>query len=156
MYREYFGFRELPFSIAPDPRFFYLSEQHREAMAHLIYGLTVDGGFVLLTGDVGTGKTTVCRCLLDRLQEDVDVAFILNPKVTAAELLATLCDELGVRYPADNTSIKVFVDNINQHLLESYAKGRKTVLHLLERLSKNDKGSHELLSYGLHVRARKQ
>ena len=86
MYKEYFGLKELPFSIAPDPRYLYMSNQHREALAHLIYGINTQGGFVLLTGEVGTGKTTVCRCLLDQMPENIDVAFILNPKMTSEEL----------------------------------------------------------------------
>lgn len=128
MYKDYFGLKDKPFSIAPDPQYLYMSERHREALAHLIYGLQSDGGFVLLTGEVGTGKTTVCRCLLEQVPEDAEIAFVLNPKVTAAELLATICDELGIRYPQDNQSIKVFVDGINQYLLDTHAKGRKTVL----------------------------
>ncbi len=132
MYKEYFGLEELPFSIAPDPRYLYMSEQHREALAHLVYGLNSDGGFVLLTGEVGTGKTTVCRCLLDQLPEDADVAFILNPKLTVDELLATVCDELGIHYPEGSSSVKVFVDRINSHLLDAHARGRKTVLIIEE------------------------
>ena len=132
MYREHFAFKEPPFSIAPDPRFLYMSEQHREAMAHLVYGMNTDGGFVMLTGEVGTGKTTICRCLLEQISEKTDIAFILNPKMTVEELLATICDELGIEYPEGNMSIKVFVDNINTYLLEAYAAGRKTVLIIEE------------------------
>ncbi len=128
MYNEYFGFQESPFSIAPDPRYLYMSEQHREALAHLVYGLNSDGGFVLLTGEVGTGKTTVCRCLLEQLPENTAVAFIFNPKLTVEELLATVCDEFGIRYPAGNTSIKVFTDLLNTFLLDVHAAGRKAVL----------------------------
>ncbi|NOZ69481.1 MAG: AAA family ATPase [Deferribacteres bacterium] len=128
MYNEYFGFQESPFSIAPDPRYLYMSEQHREALAHLVYGLNSDGGFVLLTGEVGTGKTTVCRCLLEQLPENTAVAFIFNPKLTVEELLATVCDEFGIRYPEGNTSIKVFTDLINAFLLDVHAGGRKAVL----------------------------
>ena len=128
MYKDYFGLKDKPFSIAPDPQYLYMSERHREALAHLIYGLQSDGGFVLLTGEVGTGKTTVCRCLLEQVPEDAEIAFVLNPKVTAVELLATICDELGIHYPQDNQSIKVFVDGINRYLLDTHAKGRKTVL----------------------------
>ena len=98
MYKEYFGLKELPFSIAPDPRYLYMSNQHREALAHLMYGINTQGGFVLLTGEVGTGKTTVCRCLLDQMPENIDVTFILNPKMTAEELLASICDELRIQY----------------------------------------------------------
>ncbi|MCX5719348.1 MAG: AAA family ATPase, partial [Nitrospirae bacterium] len=132
MYSEYFGLTELPFSIAPDPRYLYMSDQHREALAHLVYGLHSDGGFVLLTGEVGTGKTTVCRCLLEQIPENTDVAFVLNPKLSVEELLATICDELGIHYPEGNTSIKVFVDHINAYLLKAHDQGRKTVLILEE------------------------
>jgi general secretion pathway protein A len=133
MYKEHFGLKENPFSIAPDPRYLFLSEGHREALAHLEYGMRGDGGgFVLLTGEVGTGKTTVCRCLLEQVPDDAEVAFILNPKVTVEELLATLCDELGIEYPEGNRSIKVFVDRINQFLLYASGRGRKTVLIIEE------------------------
>ena len=87
MYSQYFGFSDLPFTIAPNPRYLYLSEQHREALASLLYGINCNGGFVLLTGDVGTGKTTVCRCLLEQLPANAEVAFILNPKYGIIELL---------------------------------------------------------------------
>lgn len=127
MYNDYFGFREAPFSIAPNPQFLYMSERHREALAHLLYGIKSDGGFILLTGEVGTGKTTVCRCLLEQIPEDVDTAFILNPKLTAHELLATACDDLGIEYP-DNASIKVLVDRLNDFLLAAWDRGRRTVL----------------------------
>ena len=132
MYSEHFGLSELPFSIAPDPRYLYLSEHHREALAHLVYGINSEGGFVLLTGEVGTGKTTVCRCLLEQLPEKTDVAFIYNPKLTVEELLASVCDELGIAYPEENKSIKVFIDRINAYLLHNFSQGRKTVLILEE------------------------
>lgn len=132
MYKEYFGLKETPFSIAPDPRYLYMSEGHREALAHLEYGLRGDGGFVLLTGEVGTGKTTVCRRLLEKLPDDLDVAFILNPRVTVEELLGTVCDELGITYPEGNISVKIFVDRINEFLIGTYAKGRRTVLIIEE------------------------
>ena len=128
MYKEFFGFVEMPFSIAPDPRYLYMSEQHREALAHLVYGFNSDGGFVLLTGEIGTGKTTVCRCLLEQIHENSVIAFIINPKLTVEELLATICDEFGIKYPEGNTSIKVFVDLINTFLLEAHAKGHKCLL----------------------------
>ncbi len=128
MYNEYFGLEEPPFSIAPDPRYLYMSEQHREALAHLVYGFDGNGGFVLITGEVGTGKTTVCRCLLEQIPEDFATAFILNPGLTVEELLATICDEFGIWYPEGNRSVKVFVDSINSWLLDTYAKGQKAVL----------------------------
>jgi general secretion pathway protein A len=128
MYKEYFGLEEMPFSIAPDPRYLYMSERHREALAHLVYGFNSDGGFVLLTGDVGTGKTTICRCLLEQIPEKTAIAFIINPKLTVEELLAVICDEFGIRYPAGNKSIKIFIDYINSYLLEAHVKGHKAVL----------------------------
>ncbi len=128
MYLEYFGFREKPFSIAPDPRYLYMSERHREALAHLLYGVKTEGGFVLLSGEVGTGKTTVCRCLLDQLPESTQVAFIINPRLTVEELLATICDEFAISYPPGNSSTKVFVDHINHYLLDANAKGYRPVL----------------------------
>jgi general secretion pathway protein A len=137
MYEEYFGLKEEPFSIAPDPHYMYMSQGHREALAHLLYGIERDGGFVLLTGEVGTGKTTVCRCLLDEIPETTNVAFILNPKLTAAELLATICDEFGISYPGGNTSVKVFVSCINDYLLDVHARGRRAVLIIEEAQNLN-------------------
>ncbi|MDX9710402.1 MAG: AAA family ATPase [Trichloromonas sp.] len=128
MYLEYFGFKSEPFSISPDPRFLFMSERHREALAHLLYGMKSEGGFVLLTGDIGTGKTTICRCLLEQLPEDSEVALLLNPKLTAAELLANICDELRIPYPPGTTSIKLLVDAINGFLLDVHAQGRRTVV----------------------------
>jgi general secretion pathway protein A len=128
MYNEYFGFKEIPFSIAPDPRYVYMSGQHREALAHLIYGFNSHGGFVLITGEVGTGKTTICRCLLEHIPKNSIIAFIINPKLTVEELLATICDEFGINYPEGTTSIKIFVDLINAFLLDAHGKGLKAVL----------------------------
>src|SRR5512137_3101023 len=121
MYQSYFGLTDPPFSIAPDPRYLYLSQRHQEALAHLLYGVSGDGGFVLLTGDVGAGKTTICRCLLDQIPESCDVAYIFNPKLTVEELLSTICVEFGIAYPPGNSSIKVFVDCLNDHLLAANA-----------------------------------
>ncbi len=128
MYLKYFGLAEAPFSIAPDPRYLYMSTRHQEALAHLLYGLQGDGGFVLLTGEVGAGKTTICRCLLEQVPDTCDVAYIFNPKLTAEELLSTLCVEFGIAYPPGNTSIKVFIDCLNAYLLDAHARGRHTVL----------------------------
>jgi len=128
MYRHYFGLAEAPFSIAPDPRYIYLSQRHQEALAHLLYGVSGDGGFVLLTGEVGAGKTTVCRCLLQQIPASCDVAYIFNPKLTVEELLSTICVEFGIAYPSGNASVKVFVDCINTYLLDAHARGRHTVL----------------------------
>ena len=128
MYKEYFGLKEDPFSIAPDPQFLYMSERHRDALAHLIYGTKADSGFVLLTGEVGTGKTTICRCLLGQIPEKAEIAFILNPKLSVAELLATICDEFGISYPKENHSIKVFIDLLNGYLLDLHGQGKQAVL----------------------------
>lgn len=132
MYKEYFGLKENPFSIAPDPRYFYMSKGHSEALAHLVYGANTDGGFILLTGEVGTGKTTVCRCLLEHLPENTEVAFILNPKLTVEELLASICDEFGISYPEGNKSNKVFVSAINDYLFNAHEQGKRAILILEE------------------------
>lgn len=128
MYTKHFELSREPFSIAPNPRFLYMSRQHREALAHLMYGVRSSDGFAQLTGEVGTGKTTICRCLVERLPQEVDVALILNPRVTALELVATVCDELKIAYPKDTTSIKVLTDVLNAYLLKNHAAGRRTVL----------------------------
>lgn len=127
MYNAYFRLNESPFSIAPDPRFLFMSARHREALAHLMYGVSGEGGFVVLTGEVGTGKTTICRCLLDQVPADCDVAFIVNPGLSAVEMLGAICDELHIGYP-DNLNIKGYVDRFNAYLLKANAAGRKTVL----------------------------
>jgi general secretion pathway protein A len=128
MYEEYFRLTATPFSIAPDPRFLYMSGRHREAIAHLLYGVRGEGGFVLLTGEIGTGKTTLCRCLLDQIHDQCDVAFILNPKMGVRELLATICQEFHIDMPAAGSGVKMFVDAINSHLLRANAAGRRAVL----------------------------
>lgn len=127
MYLDYFGLKEIPFSIAPDPRYLYMSERHREALAHLLYGVSGQGGFVVLTGEVGTGKTTICRCFLNQVPKNTDVAFIINPKLSARELMATICDELSIEYP-ESASIKVLNDLINHYLLAAHSDNRHTVL----------------------------
>ncbi|MCW8872159.1 MAG: AAA family ATPase [Xanthomonadales bacterium] len=128
MYLEHFNLSERPFSITPNPLFLYMSQCHREALAHLLYGLGEGGGFVQLTGEVGTGKTSLCRCLLEQVPDNVDLAVVFNPKVTAFELIASVCDELGVEYQEKDASIKKLTDALNQYLLEAHAKGRRTVL----------------------------
>lgn len=127
MYKKFFGITTTPFSIAPDPHFLYMSEGHREALAHLHYGLGEGGGFVLLTGEVGTGKTTVCRCILEQAPQDTNIALVINPKLSAQELLATICDELGIDYPPAS-GMKVLIDRLNAFLLASHARGQRTVL----------------------------
>lgn len=132
MYKPFFNFNTEPFSIAPDPHFIYMSEHHQEGLAHLLYGLNKGGGFVALTGEVGTGKTTLCHCLLQQLPENIDIALVLNPKLNALELLATICDELHISYNADKPTLKGLVDGLNRHLLATHAKGKRTVLMIDE------------------------
>jgi len=127
MYLNHFGFQDHPFAITPDPAYLYLSQSHREAFGHLLYGTGEHGGFVQLTGEVGTGKTTLLRALVAQEIEDLDVALCLNPRLTVNEFLATVCDDLGVRYPAGAT-LKTLIDRLNAHLLETHAAGRRTVL----------------------------
>lgn len=135
MYVDYFHLDEPPFSIAPNPHYLFMSAKHREALAHLIYGAS-GGGFVLLTGEIGTGKTTLCRCLLEQLPDSCDVAVIFNPKLSANEMLAAICDEFELVYPSggsvEGPSIKTYVDILNAYLLARHAEGRTAVLILDE------------------------
>lgn len=128
MYLSYFGLNDNPFSIAPNPAYLFMSPRHKEALAHLTYGLRESGGFVMLTGEVGTGKTTVSRKLLDQLPQNTQVALILNPTLSAMELLATVCDEFGIAYTIDNASLKYFTDLILGHLAKNHAQNINTVL----------------------------
>ena len=128
LYLPYFGLTEAPFSTTPDQRFVYMSDRHRDGLAHLLFGVAERGGFVQLTGEVGTGKTTLCRYLLEHLPGHVDVALILNPTLTTVELLVTICQELCVDYPAGSTSVKALVDALYAHLLKAHAKSRRTVV----------------------------
>ncbi len=128
MYSGFFGFSSPPFSIAPNPEFMFLSPRHAEALAHLRFGLGDAGGFVLLTGEVGTGKTTVSRSLLQELDEQTDVAFILNPTLSELELLAAICDELKIRYKKTDASLKLLGDKITQRLQKNHDAGKKTIL----------------------------
>ncbi|MBK1689068.1 ExeA family protein [Rubrivivax gelatinosus] len=128
MYASFYGLQREPFSIAPDPRFLYMSEAHREALAHLLYGLSGGGGFVLLTGEIGAGKTTVCRCFLEQVPSHCDVAYVFNPKLDALELLQTVCDEFRLEVPAGAATVKAYVDALNRFLLAAHAAGRHAVL----------------------------
>jgi general secretion pathway protein A len=130
MYLEYYGLREAPFSITPDPRYVFLSERHRDALAHLLYGIGKggSGGFVQLTGEVGTGKTTLCRLLLEQLPENTRVALVLNPKLSPVELVETACEELKLDIAGKRGSLKALTDTLNSFLLDAYAQGLRVVL----------------------------
>ncbi|MHB8476922.1 MAG: AAA family ATPase [Steroidobacteraceae bacterium] len=129
MYLRFFGLNEKPFAITPDPRYLYLSERHAEALAHLLYGINESGGFIQLTGEVGTGKTTVVRTLLSRVPHHADVAVILNPRVTPVEFLLTICEELALGIAdSDRDSVKQMVDALNRRLLTAHAEGRRIIV----------------------------
>jgi general secretion pathway protein A len=129
MYTSFFGLSEKPFAITPDPRYLFMSERHAEALAHLLYGINEAGGFIQLTGEVGTGKTTVVRSLLERMPGHADVAVILNPQLTPLQFVLTICEELGIfMRDEDSASIKDLVDILNRRLLESHARARRVVV----------------------------
>ena len=129
MYLSFFGLNEKPFAITPDPRYLFLSARHAEALAHLVYGIKEAGGFIQLTGEVGTGKTTIIRSLLAQIPKDAEVALILNPRVSATEFLLTICEELGIGVPDESVqSGKDLVDILNAYLLRAHSKGRRVVL----------------------------
>lgn len=128
MYTSFFNLREVPFSIAPDPAYLYMSPRHQEALGHLLYGTGQYGGFVQLTGEVGTGKTTIVRTLLAQKLQNVDVAMIHNPRQSEQEFVQSICDELGVKYVKNGATLKVMVDALNAFLLDQHAAGRRTVL----------------------------
>jgi general secretion pathway protein A len=131
MYAPFFGLKQDPFSIAPDPRYLFMSERHREALAHLLYGVGGGGGFVLLTGEIGTGKTTVCRCFLEQIPPQCNVAYIFNPKLTVIELLQSVCDEFGIAAAPTGPgapTVKDYLDPLNAFLLRTHATGQNNVL----------------------------
>ena len=139
MYTKTFGLTQDPFSIAPDPRFLFMSERHREALAHLLFGVTgkdnsvggTGGGFVLLTGDIGTGKTTICRCFLEQIPDNCHVAYIFNPKLSAIELLQSICEEFHITVAAGAAqalTAKAYIDALNAFLLQNHASGQSCVL----------------------------
>ncbi|MEO8062687.1 MAG: AAA family ATPase [Pseudomonadota bacterium] len=129
MYASFFGLNEKPFSITPDPRYLFLSERHAEALAHLVYGINEAGGFIQLTGEVGTGKTTVVRSLLAQAPKHAEIALILNPRMTPPEFLLAICEELGIAVEArSESSLKDLVDLLSFHLLKAHAEGKRIVL----------------------------
>ena len=127
MYHNYFGLKEQAFSIAVNPKYLYMSQQHKEALAHLLYGVQ-GGGFVMLTGEVGTGKTTIVKSLLDQLPNETEIAIILNPMANVTELLQTICDELEASYYNDDLTVKSLTDALHQKLLDNFTEGKNTVL----------------------------
>jgi general secretion pathway protein A len=129
MYASFFGLNEKPFSITPDPRYLFLSERHAEALAHLVYGINEAGGFIQLTGEVGTGKTTVVRSLLAQVPKHAEIALILNPRMTPAEFMLAICEELGLQVAAGaERSLKDLVDLLSRHLLKAHSEGKRIVL----------------------------
>lgn len=147
MYAGYFGLKQAPFSIAPDPRYLFMSERHREALAHLLYGIEGGGGFVLLSGEIGAGKTTICRCFLEQIPPHCNAAYIFNPELTVDDLLKTICHEFHLEVHRDGNgpaTIKDYLDQLNDYLLRSHAAGRHNILiideaqnltpHVLEQL----------------------
>ena len=138
MYSQHFGLTQDPFSIAPDPRYLFMSERHREALAHLLFGVSgphstaggSGGGFVLLTGDIGTGKTTICRCFLEQIPVGCHVAYIFNPKLTVVELLQSICEEfhIALARTAAPATLKDYINALNAFLLQSHAAGQSCVL----------------------------
>ena len=127
MYSEFFGLNEKPFAITPDPRYLYMSARHTDALAHLLYGISESGGFIQLTGEVGTGKTTLIRSVLEQLPAKADIALILSPQLTTLEFLATIVQELRCPAPAERT-VKAHIDVLNSHLMQAHAEGRRVVL----------------------------
>jgi len=128
MYYDYFGLKDAPFSIAPNPEYLFMTARHQEALAHLYHGIKSDAGFVLLTGDIGTGKTTICRCFLSELPDNVAVAYILNPFLGGRELLMTICEELDIKNVDKKSSLRSLTQHIHQRLLDNHAKGLTTIL----------------------------
>ena len=125
LYESYFGLKEKPFKLTPDPKFFYMSKEHQEAFAHLVFSIQENKGFATITGEVGTGKTTLCRNFLNHLDKKIKVAYIFNPYLTDVELLQNINDELGI--PSNNESKKNLIDELNEYLLEEKRQGNKVI-----------------------------
>jgi general secretion pathway protein A len=131
MYQPFFQLSQPPFSIAPDPRYLFMSERHREALAHLLFGLKGGGGFVLLTGEIGAGKTTVCRLFLEQIPARCNVAYLFNPKQSVTELLQSICDEFNIKVSPRNdaaVTVKDFIDPLNTFLLRTHAVKQNNIL----------------------------
>ena len=130
MYNHFFGFKERPFKLVPNPAYLFLSKSHQEAMAHLVYAVGAGDGFVELTGEVGTGKTTLCRAFLEHLDQKTEVAFIFNPVLDPEEFIRAIIDEFGI--PSEGNTTKELMDTLNNFLIEKKAKG-KDILLLIKR-----------------------
>ncbi|RPH50430.1 MAG: ATPase [Desulfobacteraceae bacterium] len=128
MYTEYFGLTENPFNLSPEPGYLFLSEQHRDALNYLLYGIVEKKGFVMISGDIGTGKTTICRTMLAALHESVETALIFNTAVSDVELLETIIKEFGISVFCETRTKKVYVDILNEFLLANFAQGKNAVL----------------------------
>lgn len=126
MYESFFGFKEKPFNITPDPKYLYLSDQHQEAIAHLRYGIEERGGFVVITGEVGTGKTTLCRHLINNMDERTEGAIIFNPNLSEIELLKSINEDFGLDSSAQTK--KELIDELNRFLIEERLRGKNMVL----------------------------
>ncbi len=126
MYEEFYGFREPPFNITPDPRFLFFSERHREAFDHLMFGIAERKGFIQLTGEVGAGKTTLCRALFEQLGEDYETALVLNPRMTSLELLRSILKEFGLASPGEDRVAGLEV--LNRFLLDQVEHGKDVVV----------------------------
>jgi len=126
MYEHFFGFKEKPFKLVPNPDYLFLSKSHEEALAHLNYALSQGDGFVEITGEVGTGKTTLCRAFLENLGEEAIAAYIFNPKLGPRQLIKTINDEFGIKYAADST--KDLIDNLNRFLMQQKTQRKKVIL----------------------------
>jgi len=135
MYNKFFGFKEKPFKLVPNPAYFYLSKSHEEAMAHLNYAISQGDGFVEITGEVGTGKTTLCRAFLESLNGTVEAAYIFNPKLGPKQLLRTINEEFGINTQGNDT--KDLIDTLNAFLIQKKAGGKKIILLIDEAQNLN-------------------
>jgi general secretion pathway protein A len=145
MYEQFYGLSERPFSITPNPRFVYLSQRHQDALAHLLYGVGQggSGGFVQLTGEVGTGKTTLCRLVLEQVPEHTRIALILNPMLDPPELLRAICDELEIEVAAGD-GLQALQKKLNHFLLECHSRGERVVLIIDEAQNMNREGLEQV------------